>query len=914
MNSNKYFHVPTVALSLFILGLLFITPSYLFINAAAPTTNLSLYWNFDQSSGTIVNDSSLVGNNGTLINGPVWTAGKIGSGALSFDGVNDRITTSSDFIGAGPITVCMWIFTPTVPSENFISNGKFILATAYNYRLSLKSNGVTTASSAVNALVPNTWSHICITRDQSGVTNIYKNGVISGTANQNSGIPQMGTSNVVVGANINGSGPFVGTMDELRMYSRVLSSSEILEVYNDTGATTSPPETIPPVLSSGSPSGLLPATTTQVTLSVTTDENATCKYSTFSGIAYPLMINTFSITGSTTHSQIVSGLTEGSQYSYYVRCQDGLNNQNTTDYPITFSTDSALSSPIVVDAYIDMEAGNNGEILTTNILSAGTHGIGGAWSINPASGFTGLSVSTSSFAENTLPVPIQVRGGSTYIDNGTRGWVYDQTISNQNVSFSLPQNYNILSIGGFTQFNSVSIGGANENWDHLILSDGTGQGVVMQQNDYTGANNVRVHVSNHLGSSAGPGIPIIAGKTYWYTMQWNKYALKVYLTLYDPVDWSLVGSVSDDIISDSTNDATIDSIIIGEDHSLSKPFYQYWDDLVIDWTTAVYPLVPSTVTVPIDLTPPVISNGAPSGVLSSGTTQTTISVTTDENATCKYSTTGGVSYSSMTNSFTTTGGNNHSSMMSGLTNGGSYTYYVKCQDLLGNSNTSDYLITFSITSSMGPTLIGHWKFDEGLGTSALDFSGNNNNLLLLNGPVWTAGKIGSGALSFDGVNDTATASSSALLNMRGAFSVAFWVYKNVDFSSNTCLVLNGLGSVCSTLPTAFQYAVSAGGVGAGIKFSVSNGTAVLKSEKTSGMTNGAWYHVVATYNGLDTTSLYVNGVLVDTDTAVNFGPLIVFNNFGLSKIAFRQYTLDDVRLYNGVLSPSEVVQLYQMTP
>ena len=51
--------------------------------------------------------------------------------------------------------------------------------------------------------------------------------------------------------------------------------------------------------------------------------------------------------------------------------------------------------------------------------------------------------------------------------------------------------------------------------------------------------------------------------------------------------------------------------------------------------------------------PPIISAGSPSGTLTAGTTSTTISCTTSENATCKYDT-NNVSYASMTNTFSTT--------------------------------------------------------------------------------------------------------------------------------------------------------------------------------------------------------------------------------------------------------------------
>jgi hypothetical protein len=47
--------------------------------------------------------------------------------------------------------------------------------------------------------------------------------------------------------------------------------------------------------------------------------------------------------------------------------------------------------------------------------------------------------------------------------------------------------------------------------------------------------------------------------------------------------------------------------------------------------------------------------------------------------------------------FTSTGGTSHSTTVTGLANGGSYTYYVRCQDGAGNANTDDFTIAFSVT-------------------------------------------------------------------------------------------------------------------------------------------------------------------------------------------------------------------------
>lgn len=95
-----------------------------------------------------------------------------------------------------------------------------------------------------------------------------------------------------------------------------------------------------------------------------------------------------------------------------------------------------------------------------------------------------------------------------------------------------------------------------------------------------------------------------------------------------------------------------------------------------------------------DTTPPVRSNGSPSGTLPAGTTQTNLGLTTNESATCRYSTASG-SYDSMT-PFDTSGGTSHSTPISGLVNGNTYTFFVRCRDGTGNVNLDDFTISFTI--------------------------------------------------------------------------------------------------------------------------------------------------------------------------------------------------------------------------
>jgi len=100
-----------------------------------------------------------------------------------------------------------------------------------------------------------------------------------------------------------------------------------------------------------------------------------------------------------------------------------------------------------------------------------------------------------------------------------------------------------------------------------------------------------------------------------------------------------------------------------------------------------------------DATPPTVSAGYPSGSIAYNTTSVSMSVVTNESATCKFDTLAGTAYGAMVSTFTTTGGTSHSTTVGGLTNGSNYTRYVRCSDAAANANTSDYTVTWSVANA-----------------------------------------------------------------------------------------------------------------------------------------------------------------------------------------------------------------------
>ena len=152
---------------------------------------------------------------------------------------------------------------------------------------------------------------------------------------------KLGKLEAIVG---NSNNPYKGYLDEFAVYNRALSQAEIAAHYARTNASGStgyctsgaPADTTPPIITLVSPANQSTITTASTIMNVTTNETATCRYSTTAGVAYASMTNNFTTTGSTSHSVILSGLTNGVK-NYSVRCIDAAGNNNTADYTITFT-------------------------------------------------------------------------------------------------------------------------------------------------------------------------------------------------------------------------------------------------------------------------------------------------------------------------------------------------------------------------------------------------------------------------------------------------------------------------------------------------------------------------------------------------------------------------------------------------
>ncbi|QQR78757.1 MAG: LamG domain-containing protein [Candidatus Moraniibacteriota bacterium] len=201
-------------------------------------TSLKGYWSFNgpDVSGTTASDRSGAGNNGTLTNGPTITEGKLGQ-ALSFDGTNDTVSISPTGLPTGSRTISVWAKAPLLDGSyrGVIGYGNQNNGEAFAIQINSSNEWVITGWGAPNAVsggavVLNQWTHIVGTYS-GGNASIYVNGVLVGGPAAITSAPNLNYS--AIGSRLDGGGDyFPGQIDEVRIYNRVLSDTEVKALYN----------------------------------------------------------------------------------------------------------------------------------------------------------------------------------------------------------------------------------------------------------------------------------------------------------------------------------------------------------------------------------------------------------------------------------------------------------------------------------------------------------------------------------------------------------------------------------------------------------------------------------------------------------------------------------------------------------
>ena len=223
--------------------------------AQAPTTGLIASYSFN---GGNANDET--GHNNGAVNGATLTADRFGNDnmAYEFDGVNDLIDLGdvpAFQMGTNNFSISFWmhydvdqlsyIIGKRIPNGNYDQYGVII---GSDLLLSAFASDQVTPFFRTNSenrmmelgSLKDKWHNIVISHDYSTETTVYVDGVYT----TNSTTPFDGNLNItgaslVIGyLNIANGGYYIGKVDDIYIYNRTLTTTEITALFNDSDPTT----------------------------------------------------------------------------------------------------------------------------------------------------------------------------------------------------------------------------------------------------------------------------------------------------------------------------------------------------------------------------------------------------------------------------------------------------------------------------------------------------------------------------------------------------------------------------------------------------------------------------------------------------------------------------------------------------
>jgi len=333
-----------------------------------------------------VQDSSGSGNHGTAT-AVSYVAGKVGSQAGQFNGTSSYVSiprsVTDDF------TVAMWVKTTDTAGSagaqwwsgkglvdgevggggadwgTAIVNGKFVIGIG-------SGGGDTTIASSVN-INDGTWHHVAATRNNtSGAVAVYVDGVLRGSGTGPTGSRTFPPS-LHIGSLQTANNFLNGSLDDVRLYDRILSLGEI-------AALVAPP---------AAPTNLVAMIgDASVALSWSASSNATSYYikrSLTSGSGYTAIATNTSVMFTNT------GLNNGTLYYFVVSAMNSLgestNSMEVSARPTSFAPVSLGASNSVGLIHLSWPTDHTGWLLQAQTNDLAT-GIGTNWSFVSSSAQT----------------------------------------------------------------------------------------------------------------------------------------------------------------------------------------------------------------------------------------------------------------------------------------------------------------------------------------------------------------------------------------------------------------------------------------------------------------------------------------------------------------------------------------------
>jgi glucose/arabinose dehydrogenase len=286
-------------------------------------------WGFDEGAGSQALDASGQGNTGTIA-GAAWTGSGRYGGALTFDGVNDWVSVphSASLNLSTAMTLTAWVRPTSLGAwRQAILKERPGGLTYALYATNQSANqpnghfqigGADREVTAPTAIATNTWTHLATSYDGANMR-LYVNGTLVRTVAR-TGPVATSTSPLRIGGNSVWGEWFAGQLDEIRVYNRALTTSEIT-TDSQTPTTPPAPDTAKPSVPGGVQASVS-GTTVDVSWNAATDNVAVTAYDVRRTINASTTVRSVDAPATTLRDSALSAGT----YTYEVRARDAAGN------------------------------------------------------------------------------------------------------------------------------------------------------------------------------------------------------------------------------------------------------------------------------------------------------------------------------------------------------------------------------------------------------------------------------------------------------------------------------------------------------------------------------------------------------------------------------------------------------------
>jgi hypothetical protein len=209
--------------------------------AADLPSSLVGWWKLDEESGSTALDSTGNKHDGTLIQNPVWTTGKIG-GALEFNGTSNFVRIPDHpaltFAVSQSYTLAAWVYVPQVMAgwHGIVCKGRQSGGGAMYYGIWIGDNGGVptwyygTWPTWASVVAGPGWYHIVVTQNAEANTKIfYLNGEFDSKTAAQAGDA---AGALLLGSDQEPGDSFAGKVDDVQLYNRAVTAQQVVDLMN----------------------------------------------------------------------------------------------------------------------------------------------------------------------------------------------------------------------------------------------------------------------------------------------------------------------------------------------------------------------------------------------------------------------------------------------------------------------------------------------------------------------------------------------------------------------------------------------------------------------------------------------------------------------------------------------------------